>query len=272
MAIATSSNYYNSAIVGQPMAGADIDVHDRHITPHYAVGFGFQRADGNCFRYVQYGAGVVAGALVGNVATNTNLASTNGLVVNSSSALAIAGEVLKPGQVGSRYVEITLATVANDQFAGGYLVATKDTGIGYTYRIRGNFATGYPAAATSFQMELYEKLKVGLDSTTDIAIAAPKYANLAANTFVQGTAQNIVGVAMSAASTDNFGWVCTRGIVGAVAAGADSGIGNVAALSLTTGTYEQYVTTTSLAFQHLGTIQVASAGAGQLGIINIKLE
>ena len=271
MAIATSTNYYNSAIVGQPMAGADIDVHDRHITPHYAIGFGFQRADGNMFRYVQYGAAVVAGALVGNVATNTNLASTNALVVLSSTALAIAGELLKPGMAGSRFVEITLATVANDQFAGGYLVTTKDTGIGYTYRIKGNSATGYPAATTSFQMELYEKIKVAMDNTTDIAIAAPKYANLAANTFVQGTAANIVGVAMAAASTDNYGWVCTKGRVGAIGTG-DTGIGNVAALSLTTGCYEQYVTTTSLAFQHLGTIAVACAGSNQLGIIDIKLE
>jgi hypothetical protein len=271
MAIATSSNYYNSAIVGQPMVGADINVHDRHNTPHYAVGFGFQRSDGNCFRYVQYGAAVVAGALVGNVATNSNLASTNALVVAPATAVAVVGEIIRPGAIGSKYAEIILTTVANNQFAGGILVTTKDTGIGYTYRIRGNTATGNPATG-NFRAELYEPIKIALDNTTDIAIAAPKYANLAANTFVQGTTANIVGVSMAAASNNDYGWVCTRGIVGAVAAGADSGIGNVAALSLTTGTYEQYITTTSLAFQHLGTIQVASAGAGQLGIINIKLE
>jgi hypothetical protein len=221
--------------------------------------------------YVQYGDAVAAGALVGNVATNTNLASTNALVV-SASVLSVAGEILKPGAAGSRYVEITLATVRNNQFAGGYLVATKDTGIGYTYRIKGNTATGYPAATTSFRMELYEKLKVRLDGTTDIAIAASKYANLAANTFVEGTAANIVGVAMAAASNDNFGWICTRGVVGAIAAATGTGIGNVAVISLTTGSYEQYNTTTCLAYQQIGTVQVAAADEGQLGILNITLE
>ena len=271
MAIATSSNYYSNAIVGQPMAGANINVHDRHVTPHFAVGFGFERADGNCFRYVQYGAAVVAGALVGNVATNSNLASTNALCVAPATAQAIAGEILKPGAAGSRYVEVILATVANNQFAGGVLSITKDTGVGYTYRVKGNTATGNPTGG-NFRLELCEKLKVALNNTSDIAIAAPKYANLAANTFVEGSATNIVGVAMSAASNDNYGWVCTRGIVGAVSTGDDSGVGNVAVVSLTTGTYEQLITTTSKAYQAIGTIVVAAAAANQLGILNIKLE
>ena len=270
MAIATSSNYYNSAIVGQPMVGADINVHDRHITPHYAIGFGFQRSDGNMFRYVQYGDAVAAGVLVGNVATNSNLASTNALVV-SASVISVTGEVLKPGSAGSRYVEITLATVANNQFAGGILAITKDTGVGYTYRIKGNTATGVPAS-TTFRLTLYEPLKVRVDSTSDIAISAPKYANLAANTFVEGTTANIVGVVMSAASNNNYGWVCTRGVCAAIANSTDTGIGNVAVISLTTGSYEQYNTITCLAYQMIGTILVASTGAGQCGILNIKLE
>ena len=50
MAIATSANFYSNAIVGQPMAGSDIDVLERHSVPRFSVGYGFTRSDGKkCF-------------------------------------------------------------------------------------------------------------------------------------------------------------------------------------------------------------------------------
>lgn len=270
MAISTSSNYYSNAIVGQPMVGADINVYDRNSTPKYAVGFGFIRADGNCFRYVQYGAAVAAGTLVGNGATNTNLQSTNALVVAPATAQAIANEIITAGSAGSRYVEIILATVANNQFAGGYLVTTKDTGWGYTYRIRGNTATNTPTTG-NFRCELYEPIKVALDNTTDIAIAAPKYGNAYNVVPIEGSTSNYVGVVMSAASNSDYGWVCTKGFVGCLTSATNVGQGNVAAASLMSGAYIQLQTLTSLAFQRLGTVIVPGV-ASQLGIINLDLE
>ena len=233
MAIATSSNFYSNAIVGQPMAGSDIDVHERSSTAKFSVGFGFIRSDGNMFRYVQYGDVVQPGCLVGNVQTNTNLASTTTLVVAPATAVAVNGDPvsIRPGAVGSRYVEIILATVAANQFAGGYLVITKDTGVGYTYRIRGNTATDNPASG-NFRAELYEKIKVALDNTSDIAIAASKYVNLTPFAPVEGTTSNVVGVAMCLTSNNDYGWVCTKGRVGALAKTTNTGIGNVAVVSL----------------------------------------
>ena len=272
MAIATSTNFYSNAIVGQPMAGGDINVFDRDTSPRFSVGFGFLRSDGNMFRYVQYGDAVQAGTVVGNVATNSNLASTGGLVVAPATAVAVNGDPasIRPGAIGSRFVEIILATVAANQFAGGYLAITKDTGVGYTYRVRGNTATDNPATG-NFRMELYEPIKVALDNTTDIAIAASKYSNVYPYVAIEGTQSNVVGVAMTLVSNNNYGWVCTRGRVGALAKTTNTGIGNVAVVSLTSGSYQQMVTTTTLAYQRIGTIAVKGVDA-QMGILDLMLE
>lgn len=272
MAIATSTNFYSSAIVGQPQVGSDIDIHERNITPKFSIGFGFQRSDGNVYRYVQYGDAVNAGQLVGNLATNSNLASTNALVVATATADAVANEIIKPGAAGSRYVEVTLATVANNQFAGGTLIITKDTGLGYSYRIRGNTATGTPKS-TTFRLDLYDKIKVGLDNTSDIAITPSRFSNL--DTTVAptlGTVSNVVGIAQAAMTADNYGWILTRGIGACLASAADSAYGAVICLATATGTYIQANTIANLAFQRIGTVVVPAAAALQYGIVNLQLE
>jgi hypothetical protein len=60
-------------------------------------------------------------------------------------------------------------TATADMFAGGYIITTDDTGEGKTYRIRGNTASGTPAA-TYTRLELYDKLQSALDATTDASI------------------------------------------------------------------------------------------------------
>jgi len=270
MAIATSTNFYSNAIVGVPQVGADIDVHERSATPKYSVGFGFQRADGNVFRYSQFGDAVLVGVLVGNVATNSNLASTDALVVAPATAQAVAGEAIQPGAVGSRYVEVILATVASNQFAGGYLSITKDTGIGYTYRIKSNTATNTPTSG-NFRLELFDKIKVALDNTSDIAIAASKYSNLYPYVAIEGTQSNVVGVTMAAVSNNDYGWVCVRGRTSALCKTTNTGIGNVATVSLTSGSYQQMITTSTLAYQRIGTIAVKGVDA-QMGIVDLQLE
>lgn len=272
MAISTSTNYYSNAIVGQPMAGADIDVHERNTTPKFAVGFGFMRADGNVYRYYQAGAAIASpGVLIGTTATNNNLASVDALVVAPATATNVGNEMVKPGAVGSYYVQVTLTTVAANQFAGGTLAITKDTGKGYSYRIRGNTATGDPSS-TTFRLELFDKIKVALDNTSDIAISATKYANLSVNAFVLGSTSNIVGIAQAAMSDGNYGWALTRGIGACLASAADTAYGAVIVVASATGTYIQTNTTSHLAFQRIGTTVVPAAAGLQYGIVNVSLE
>jgi len=272
MAIATNTNYYSNSIVGIPQAGADIDIYEKNTTPRFAVGFGFERADGNRYRYVQYSTAVSAGSLVGNLTTGTYKASTNAIVVATTTAAAVANEIIKPGDIGSRYVEITLASVAKNQFAGGTLAITKDTGYGFSYRIKGNTATGDPASG-NFRMELYDKIQVKLDNTSDIAIAPSRYVNLAPTNPVSVTVSNVVGATMAAASADNYGWVCTRGICAALASNTGIGYGHAIALALvTTGSYMEFDTTTALVYRQIGTSVVPAGGAAQYGIVNLQLE
>ena len=264
MSIATSTNYYSNSIVGVPQAGSDIDVMERNVTPRFAVGFGFQRADGNKYRYVQYATAVDAGVMVGGTTTADNLNSTNALVVATTTADAVANEIIKPGDIGSRYVEVTLATVANNQYAGGYFATVKDTGLGYTYRIKGNTATGTPKS-TTFRMELYEKIKVKLDNTTDIAILANDYSDLGT-----GTNLNVIGVTQAAASANNYGWACTAGITTCLQ--SSTAVMGSAIVGASNGAYTVTDTTTMLTYQRLGIVVVPAGASGQFGIINLLTE
>ena len=257
------------------MAGADIDVQERNTTPRFAVGFGFQRADGNCFRYVHYGSAVAAGTVVGCSNTNNNLQSINAIVVATATADAVANEIIKPGAAGSRYVEITLTTVANNQYAGGYLAITKDTGSGYTYRIKGNTATGNPKS-TTFRIELYEKIKVGLDNTSDIAITSSPYADLDEAATLT-TTYNIVGVCMSAASADNWGWACTRGMVGVLSsntgiAGQQALLGNGTTAGAVMAPSSGLWATTAGNLVPMVGYYVVPAVAGQQAIVYVMFE
>ena len=72
-------------------------------------------------------------------------------------------------------------------------------------------------------------------------------------------------------SNNDYGWVCTKGRVGALAKTTNTGIGNVAVVSLTSGSYQQMVTTTTLAYQRIGTIAVKGIDA-QMGILDLMLE
>lgn len=211
MAVASNTNYYSNAIVGTPSVGADINVHEIHSTPRFAVGFGFQRSDGAKFRYSQFGAATAASrvvsvdvsesAIIASIATNTGLAS--------NTTTAVAGEIALPGAAGSHYVEVT-ATPANTQtFAGGYLGITGGTGQGYMYRIKNSSATGTPSTSRC-RLQLCEPLVVSIDTTSDLTIFGSNYANLEAATFTADAL--VVGVTMSAPSADNYAWIQTKGL------------------------------------------------------------
>jgi hypothetical protein len=271
MSIASSSNYHSNAIVGVPQVGSDINVCERHTSPRYSIGFGFTRADGNKFRYVHFGAAVAAGTLVGCSNTNNNIYSVNAIVVAPATAQAVADEVIKPGSAGSRYVEVVLATVANNQYAGGYFVTTKDSGSGYTYRIRGNTATGTPTSG-NIRFELYEPLKVALDNTTDIAVAISPYVDLDEAAAIQ-TTTTLAGVSACAMSADNWGWVCTSGVVGCLF--SDTGLMSQLVrptLGTAAGAVAIGSTISNLLGLPIGYVIVPAGAANQQGVIRLFLE
>lgn len=212
-------SYFSNAIVGIPNVGDGIDIYRVDTTPKYYIGFGFTRADGAKFRYGENGASATnRGVLVCPADTENGRGSTavdiDDMVWNSANATKIDGENINPGAVGSHYLQATLASVTANQFKGGHLVITGDTGTGYTYRVLGNTATNDPVTG-AVRIQLYEPLVESLDSSTDIAIVSCRYANLVLNNANSNTANNCaVGITCAGMSATNYGWIQTRGIVG----------------------------------------------------------
>jgi hypothetical protein len=217
MAVSANS-YFSNAIVGVPQTGADIDIYDTTSTPKYAVGFGFERADGNKYRYAHFGALSAVGTVVGTDNLESSTTSTSmSLQVLSPTYYKPAGETINPNAKGSYYLQInntgsnfSVSGITADQFAGGYISVVAGSGTGYTYRIKGNSAAGTPVAGETY-IELYDKLYSTLDTTTAFIIQGSKYANLEPANPILPRLANSVGVAVVGQTAANYGWICTKG-------------------------------------------------------------
>lgn len=211
MAVSVSSAYNNS-IVGIPQIGGDVDIYEMHSEPRFAIGTMFERQDGARFRYAHLGdADVSQGKLVAQDMSESSEAVDQITVVAPGSAVAVADDSIKPGTVGSRYIEGTIASIAADQYKGGYLVVSNNTGEGYTYRIRGNTASGNPASG-NLRIELYDKLQSTLSATSDVVITGPLQGNLEIATITTDDVVGGVTVSSVDVSEKPFCWVQTRGI------------------------------------------------------------
>jgi hypothetical protein len=143
--------------------------------------------------------------------------SESAVVDTDDSVIAPASAVTTTdGTVGSRFVQVTIASVTADQFAGGTLHITDDTGEGYTYRIKGNTATGDPATG-DIRLSLYDPIQVALDATSDIAITGSLYANLEPATAAVD--EVVAGVTVATQAAADYGFVQTSGAATVLTAG-----------------------------------------------------
>lgn len=207
MAISSKARFSNAA-QGFPQVGADFDPYESNSNPKWALGTMMPDQRGNVYRYVHFGAAVNAGEIVAQDFSESSQDDSLTSLVDPGSAVAIPGDNLSAGKIGSKFVEMTLSDVTADQFAGGDLLITTGTGKGFTYRIRGNTATGNPATAT-MRMELYKPLQSAIDATSGAMLIGSRYANCEISS--SATDNDIAGVAMNYHDADNFGWVLTKG-------------------------------------------------------------
>jgi len=208
------------------------DKFEQSANPKYHVGYQVEQADGSIYRYVHFGATVNRGVLVACDVSEMSVADTDNVVIAPASAVAVAGESVKPGALGSRYVELTLASIGVNRFQGAKLITTDDAGEGHTYDIIGNTATDDPATG-NIRIELLQPLQVALDTTTDISIVANKYHNLEIATA--GTDAIVVGVSCATIlAADNYGWIQTRGVCGVLQDATVAAIGEMVQLSANT--------------------------------------
>lgn len=198
------------SVAGQAPAqiGAHFDKYKQDNKARYPVGYKIETVNGDVFRYAHFSTDVNRGVLVSQDISESSSRDGDNIVVAPASA-----QTTSDGTIGSRYLEMTLASITANQFAGGKLVVTDDTGEGYTYDIIGNTATGDPASG-NIRIELVRGLAVALDATSDTALIGSKYGNLeiataATDYFVAG-----VTCATMDVSEQAFGWVQTKGVVG----------------------------------------------------------
>jgi len=207
MAVSTSSYFSNSVPGGNLMFKGNI--YTSSTTPLYAVGTKVVRGDGNEYVYAHFGAASAAGTIVAQDLSESANVDADNIVIAPASAVAVPGETIQPGALNSRYAQITLASITADQFAGGYLHITDDTGEGLQYRIKGNTATDDPASG-DIRVELYDPIQVALDATSDFAITGSVYANLEPATAA--TDNLVAGVTVAAQAAADYGWVQTKGV------------------------------------------------------------
>lgn len=267
-----TKNFYNNAIQGIPEVGGTANIYDTHASPKFPIGTLLERSDGARFRYGQFGATVLQGRLVATDFSGSSIVDTDNSIVASASA-----QTTTDGTKGSRYIEMTLASITADQLAGAYLITTDDAGEGYTYRIKGNTATNDPASG-NIRIELYNPLQNAVTAATDAAIAGNKFADLKINSYATDTGASGVAVVGNDADSYPYGWVQTRGICGVLQDATAASIGEMVVVSgATDGAVTRGVVTTSVstdAFMTrtlVGQMVVAGDSTG-MSVIDLRLE
>ena len=247
-----NASYFSSGYPGENVA-FDGNIYRLDSTPKYPLGFRVSRADGSVYRYSQFGAATNRGVLVSQDVSETSIPDTDNGIVTPASAVTTTD-----GTVGSRFIEITMSGVIANQFAGAYLVTTDDTGEGYTYRIKGNTASGNPASG-NYRVELYDPLQVAVDNTTDYSIVGLPWNDIEVAT--RTTDSIVCGVSCATTTAAKpFAFVQTKGIVGVLQDIHVPAIGDPVTLStLTAGAVAKYFGTGSL-----GLSDVAVEGANPI--------
>jgi hypothetical protein len=177
----------------------------QHTSPLYNLGFKVEYADGRVFRYSHFGADTAAGLLVATDESESSVADTDNAVIASASAVTTTD-----GAIGSRFVQLTLASAAANQYAGGTLHTSDDAGEGYTYSIIGNTATNDPATG-DIRIEFKETIQVALTTATDVIIKGSVYANLEAATAGIDLAMAGVSIKAVDVSDKEYGFVQESG-------------------------------------------------------------
>jgi len=194
-------DFVNSGTIQGPSSGVSQGLYEESSTQQGPVGAMRELADGRRFRYAYFASATAAGLLVSQDVSATAVVETDN-IATAADAGATKVTLTDSGTLGS-------ATA--DQYAGGYLHTTDDSGEGYTYRIRGNTA----ASSNAVDFTLYDGLVVAITASggtnpTDVAITGSLYGNVHGATA--GTDYIISGVTNRVMQANYYGWVQTRGI------------------------------------------------------------
>jgi hypothetical protein len=184
-------------------------IYTESSTAKFAIGEKLEFADGRCFRYGYTAAAVNAGLLVSQDVSATALVESDDIVIAASGDYSPAA--------GSSKVQITLASISANDYAGALLQITDDDGEGIQYRIKSNSATGKTTAG-KVDIELFDPIKVALTTSSDFAIVGSLWYNVRGATA--GTDYVVSGVTPIAFTANYYGWFQTAGIATILADGS----------------------------------------------------
>ena len=231
-------------------------IYDTSSTPKATLGDMLTIGD-RAFRYCKAGGSdIAAGVMIQTPAGSTN---NKNLPV-----LAAAGQ-------GATAVSFTLAGVTANDFAGGWLgVYDVSTGVGNTYRIKSNTASGI-ASAYTVTATLYDGLAVALTTNDKVCVIANRYNGVILAPYTSQTG-DLIGVSAVAVTAAYYFWAQTKGPATVLAGGA-WGLGKPLCRSAAVDG--------ALAVQAAGTASVAQQVAGfalsdtedtKYGICRLKLD
>lgn len=175
------------------IAGADLL--SNSSTQLMPIGVYAETPDGRGYRYAKVGGtSTVAGKVYAAAAwDSTNQAPVGGLAV----AVAAA--------IGDTQVTVTVATLAANLMAGGYLSTAITGGVGYVYSIKGN-----TLAATTSVIYLNDPIVVALSTSSKVTLVKHPYDSIIVSPGGASTGQP-VGVANQIITNANYGWIQTYG-------------------------------------------------------------
>lgn len=127
---------------------------------------------------------------------------TIGTVVGKAAGAAELTSITAAVSSGETEVSFVLASVTEDQYAGGYLTVTLGTGIGHTYKIKGNTASAtVDEVDNTVVVTLADSVVTDMAATDNIVVKTAR-----TKTVVEGTATtDPVGVAMATTTAATSG-------------------------------------------------------------------
>jgi|TARA_R110000824_G_C15039240_1_gene660219 hypothetical protein len=177
-------------------------IYTESSTPQYDLGEKLEFKDGRTFRYAKASdAAIAAGNIVSQDQSTTSLVETDDIIIAAAGRFSISA--------GSLALQITLASIAKDQFAGGMFQVTDDAGEGYQYRIKSNSATAFTTAG-KVDIDFYDPIKVAVTTSSDIAIVGGLWNGVMA--AVAATDTVVSGVTPIAVTASYYFWAQTAGI------------------------------------------------------------
>lgn len=229
------------------------DLQDVGTTQLHPLGQLAVDENGRSFRYVKASGSVAAGRLVAAAA----------LVANHVGARAT-----NSAAIGDSVIEVTVGATAvtQDQYAGGLIVINAGTGIGQSFRIKGN-----TAAASSGTTKVYieGQVKVALSSSDSKAHLYPNKFNGVSTSAT--LALRRVGVSVVALTDGQYGWICTQGVAAVLVEGTAVAIADPVIPSATTAGAVEGIGTAAVTDQVIG-VAIQAGTTAQVSGVDLNLE